>query len=86
MFPSILHHKVLNGDFLDEVTHSVSGCQRQSWLVTDIHPRPPAQSWIAARENKMILLLQVCSVHSDCLCFAIEETQGGAVPVVANVE
>ena len=83
MFPSILHHKVLNGDFLDEVTHSVSGCQRQSWLVTDIHPRPPAQSWIAARENTMILLLQVCS---DCLCFASEETQGGAVPVVANVE
>ena len=61
----------------------MSGCQRQSWLVTDIHPRPPAQSWIAARENKMILLLQVCS---DCLCFASEETQGGAVPVVANVE
>ena len=58
----------------------MSGCQRQSWLVTDI---PPAQSWIAARENKMILLLQVCS---DCLCFASEETQGGAVPVVANVE
>ena len=83
MFPSILHHKVLNGDFLDEVTHSVSGCQRQSWLVTDIHPRPPAQSWIAARENTMVLLF---SVPSDCLCFASEETQGGAVPVVANVE
>ena len=46
-------------------------------------PVLPAQSWIAARENTMILLLQVCS---DCLCFASEETQGGAVPVVANVE
>ena len=80
MFPSILHHKVLNGDFLDEVTHSVSGCQRQSWLVTHILP---AQSWIAARENTMVLLF---SVPSDCLCFASEETQGGAVPVVANVE
>ena len=52
LFTSILHPKVLNGDFLDEVTHSVSGCQRQSWLVTDIHLRPPAQSWIAARKNK----------------------------------
>ena len=58
----------------------MSGCQRQSWLVTDILP---AQSWIAAQENTMILLF---SVPSDCLCFASEETQGGAVPVVANVE
>ena len=62
---------------------SQAGGVYQGDVVVDVHPRPPAQSWIAARENTMILLLQVCS---DCLCFASEETQGGAVPVVANVE